>query len=290
MSNFFNRKYKIIIGNEKDGGLEIVDLRVSFNVELSLVGYPNMAEIKIYNLNKQNRNKIKKEFTKIFLNAGYSDNLSLIFSGDIVNVTHEKKEADWITVLYCGDTIKTINSSTINKTLPAGQTTESIFNELVSNMKDVTKGVTDGLKDCMTKKMSLLRGLVLSGSVKEWLDKLSKNCGFDYSINNGVIETTYKDRPFSDEPALIIEQNNGMIGSPEVTEIGIKVKSLLLPNIKLGRKIEIKSISAKINVGNMIYRKIPPIAGEGTYFAYKINHIGDTMSDDWFTQIEGKNF
>ena len=52
MSNFFNRKYKIIVGNEKDGGLEIVDLRVSFNVELSLVGYPNMAEIKIYNLNK----------------------------------------------------------------------------------------------------------------------------------------------------------------------------------------------------------------------------------------------
>lgn len=273
MSNFFNRKYKIIIGNEKDGGLEIVDLRVSFNVELSLVGYPNMAEIKIYNLNKQNRNKIKKEFTKIFLHAGYSDNLSLIFSGDIVNVTHEKKESDWITVLYCGDSIKTINSSIINKTLPAGQTTESIFNELVSNMKDVTKGVTDGLKDCMTKKMSLLRGLVLSGSVKEWLEKLSKNCGFDYSINNGVIETTSKDRPFSDEPALIIKQDNGMIGSPEVTEIGIKVKSLLLPNMKLGRKIEIKSI-----------------IGEGTYFAYKINHIGDTMNNDWFTKIEAKNF
>ena len=81
-----------------------------------------------------------------------------------------------------------------------------------------------------------------------------------------------------------------MIGSPELTEVGVKVKSLMLPQIKLGRRIEIQSTSAKINIGNLVFRKIPPTIGVGTYRADKIRHVGDTHSNDWFTDIEGRNF
>lgn len=290
MANFFNRKAKLVVGSPDAGGLEIIELRISFNVELSLVGFPSTATIQVYNLNKSNRNKIREEFTKIFLYAGYEENVSLIFSGDLINVTHEKQGPDWITNLFCGDAMKSINNSTVSKTLPPGQTTESIFNELVNEMEGVTKGVTEGLKDCITKKRSLLRGLVLSGNVKDWLDKLSENCGFDYSINNDVIETTVKDKPLSDDPIIEIRQDNGMIGSPELTEIGVKVKSLMIPQLKLGRQIEVKSISAKINVGNLVFRKIPATIGEGIYRADKIQHIGDTRGNDWFTNIEARKF
>lgn len=290
MADFFNREAKIMVGDPNIGGLEIIDLRISFNVELSLVGFPNVASIQVYNLNKSNRNKIKKEFTKIRLYAGYESNTSLIFIGDLVNVTHEKNGPDWITNLFCGDALKAINTSTVNKTLPPGQTTESIFNELVGEMEGITKGLTEGLKDCITKKRSLLRSLVLSGNVKEWLDKLAQNCGFDYSINNDVIETTVKNQPLNDDPILEIRQDNGMIGSPELTEVGVKVKSLLLPQLKLSRRIEVKSISAKINIGNLIFRKIPATIGEGVYRADKIQHVGDTRGNDWFTNIEARKF
>ena len=290
MADFFIREARLIVGDPMIGGLEIIDLRISFNVELSLVGFPSTASIQVYNLSASSRNKIKEEFTKIFLYAGYQGNVPLIFSGDLVNVTHEKQGPDWITNLFCGDAIRTINNSTVNKTLPPGATTESIFDELVGEMEGVTKGVTEGLKDCLTKKRSLLRGLVLSGNVKDWLDKLSQNCGFDYSINNDVIETTVKDKPLNDEPAVIIKQDNGMIGSPELTEVGVKVKSLLIPQIKLGRRIEVQSISAKINIGNLIFRKVPATVGIGTYRADKINHTGDTRGNEWSTSIEARNF
>lgn len=290
MSDFFIREARLIVGDPGIGGLEIKDLRFSFVVELSLVGYPNMANIKVYNLKKSNRNLIKEEFTKIFLYAGYKDNAPLIFSGNIVNITHEKVGPDWISNLFCGDALKTINESTINKTLPPGATTESIMDELVGQMEGVTKGVTEGLKDCLTKKRSLLRGLVLSGNVKDWLTKLSQNCGFDYSINNDVLETTVKGKPLNDEPPVIVSQETGMIGSPELTEVGLKVKSLLLPHLKLGRRIEIKSISNKINIGNLIFRKVPPTLGEGTYRIDKITHSGDTRENNWFSEIDGRNF
>jgi len=290
MANFFIRKVRLIVGEPGSGGLEITDLRISFNIELSLVGYPSTGSIQIYNLNKSNRNKIKEEFTKIYLYAGYEESIALIFSGNIVNVTHEKNGTDWITNLFCGDAIQSINSSTINKSLPPGQTTESIFNELIGQMDGVTKGVTEGLKDCLTKKRSLLRRLVLTGNVKDWLDKLAQNCGFDYSINNSVIETTTKDKPLTDEPSIELSQSNGMIASPELTEVGIKVKSLLLPQLKLGRRIEIKSISSKINIGNLIFRKVPTTVGVGIYRTDKINHVGDTHSNDWFSNIEARKF
>lgn len=290
MANFFLREANLTVGDPELGGLKITDLRIAFNVELSLVGFPNIASIQVYNLSKSNRNLIKEEFTKVFLNAGYEGDAPLIFSGNLINVTHEKNGPDWVTNLFCGDAIKSINESTVNKTLPPGATTENIMNELVAEMDGVTKGLTEGLKDCLTKKRSLLRGLVLSGNVKEWLEKLSQNCGFDYSINNDVLETTVKGKPLNDEPVLIIKQDNGMIGSPELTEVGVKVKSLMLPQIKLGRRIEIQSTSAKINIGNLVFRKIPPTIGVGTYRADKIRHIGDTHSNDWFTDIEGRNF
>ena len=290
MTSFFLREAQLIVGEPGTGGLEITDLRFSFIVELSLVGFPNMATIKIYNLKKSNRNLIQEEFTKIFLYAGYQGNVPLLFSGNIVNVTHEKEGPDWITTLFCGDGIKTINESTINKTLPAGATTESLLDELIGQMDDVTKGVTEGLKDCLTGKRSLLRSIVLAGNVKDWLNKLSENCGFDYSINNDVLETTTKGKPLNDEPPVIITQANGMLGSPELTEVGLKVRSLLLPQLKLGRRIEIQSISSKINIGNLIFRKIPPTIGEGVYRIDKITHAGDTRENDWFTDIDGRNF
>jgi len=290
MAKFFIREANLIVGEPGTGGLEIKDLRFSFVVELSLVGYPNMANIRIFNLNKSNRNLIKEQFTKIFLYAGYQGNVPLIFSGNIVNVTHEKVGPDWITNLFCGDSIKTFNQSTINKTLPPGATTESLLDELVGQMDGVTKGVTEGLKDCLTGKRSLLRSIVLSGNVKDWLEKLSQSCGFDYSINNDILETTTKGKPLNDEPIVTISQANGMIGSPELTEVGVQVKSLMIPFLKLGRRIEIKSISSKINIGNLIFRKVPPTLGEGVYRADKITHTGDTRENDWFTQIDARNF
>jgi len=165
--NFFGRQVKILIKQ-----LSIEDLRVKFNVEKSLVGYPNKANIQIYNMSVSSRQEIEEENIEVKLHAGY-ENPPLLFSGNIVNVLHQKQGVDWITTLYCGDAIKDINDSIINKTLAPGATTETIFNELVESMEGVTKGITKGLTNCISGKQSLLRSLQLTGNVKDWLKKIA---------------------------------------------------------------------------------------------------------------------
>lgn len=269
----------------------ISGLRINFKVEKSLVGYPNLANIKIYNLSESNRNKIEEVDLKIQLFAGYEDvsNL-LLFDGDVINVVHMKNGTDWISEIFAQDGAKILNSSTINKTLPAGTTTEQIYNELISQMDGISKGITEGIRNCLSGKQSLLRSLQLSGNIKDWLDKIAKDCGFEYSINEGIIETTQTNIPLSDVPPVIINQGSGMIGSPEKTEIGINVKNLLLPELKLGRTVKVESISEKINIGNLFFRKAPAIRNQGTYRIDKLTHIGDTHDNPWETEILGRVF
>jgi len=282
----FNRVLKVVFPD-----LVVEDLRVIFKVEKSLVGYPNLANVKIYNLSEDSRNKIEKKGLKLQLFAGYKDvSLSLLFDGDIVNVVHQKLGTDWVSECFCADGINVLSSATINKSMPAGTTTSQIFDTLQSQMKGIVKGTTKGLKNCLSGKKSLLRELQLTGNVKDWLDKIAKDCGFEYSINDGVIETTPKGLPLSDVPPITINQGSGMIGSPERTETGVNVKNLLLPELKLARTIKIESISEKINAGNLFFKKVPPIRNKGIYRINKITHSGDTHGNTWESHIEAINF
>ena len=81
-----------------------------------------------------------------------------------------------------------------------------------------------------------------------------------------------------------------MIGSPERSDVGINVKNLLLPGLKLGRRFEIKSISEKINAGNLFFRKVPAIKNGGVYRIDKLVHVGDTHDNMWETRINGRIF
>jgi len=282
------RSAKVLIPNIN---FEIIDLRIVFNIEKSLVGYPNLGNIKIYNLSESSRNKIEEESLRVQLFAGYEDeSVPLVFDGDIINVVHLKNGTDWITEIFAADGVNILSQSTINKTIAAGATTEDIYNELLGQMQGISKGITEGIQNCLSGKRSLLRELQLSGNVKDWLDKIAKDCGFEYSINDGVIETFPTGQPVSDVPPLIINQANGMIGSPERTEIGINVTNFLLPALKLGRTIKVESISEKINIGNLFFRKIPPVRNEGVYRIDKIIHTGDTRDNTWESKIQARVF
>ncbi len=281
-----NRKIELTIENYP---YVITDLRVAFKVEKSLIGNPNMAEIFVYNLSGKTRDQISQKNLSVQLKAGYEDEgTPLIFSGQITNSLPVKQGPDWITKIYALDSKEALKGS-VNTTLGPGATTRSILNTLVSNMENVTAGIVEGVENCLSGKQSLLRSLQLSGNIRELLDKLAKNCGFEYSVNEGVLETTQEDFALDDVPPFYINQSSGMIGSPEKTEVGLNVENLLLPALKLARKIHVKSISTSINVGNTYFMEVPKIQNEGIYRIDKITHIGDTHGNEWKTQIVGRN-
>lgn len=148
--------------------VSVEDLRINFRVEKSLIGYPNLATIRIYNLKESTRQEIKEEGLLVRLFAGY-DETPLLFSGDIINVIHRYEQPDWITEIYGGDAFRSWNTSTINKTVTAGATQAQIFDEYADSLIGIIKGITEGITRCISGKRSLLRGAQLKGNVKDGL-------------------------------------------------------------------------------------------------------------------------
>jgi hypothetical protein len=270
--------------------LVVEHLRIKFEIDKTLVGTPNLCKLEIYNLNESNRNKIKDKYQNIEIYAGYEDNMPLIFKGQIRTVNSVYSGVDWVTIIYAGDGALALETAKVNKTFPAGTNTDTMVGALITELGavgGVAKGQLEGIKKCLSGKASLLKTLIMSGGVKEWLDILAKNCGFTYSVNDGVIETNTKGTSLKDEPEFIINQKSGMIGSPEITEVGASCTVYLRGELKLARRFKIESISATLNVGNQNYRKVNKTIGENTYMIQSIKHIGDTHSNDWKTEITG---
>ena len=278
---YFLRKYKL-----KLAGTEISEYRINFKVDKSLVGFPNLANIKIYNA-PENVKKLLKQGDKIELYAGYENNIGLIFKGEVVNINSMYLKPDFIFEIYAGDAHKALTSAKINKTLKAGATTETIYNTLIDSLHGVSKGLTEGLKDCISKKRSLLKAIILSGGVKEWLDKISATCGFDYAVDDGVISTVAKNKALNSGNPFLISQATGMLGSPDQTEIGMNVTTLLNHSFRLGHTFKISSMSSTLNVGNLMFRKVKKHSSNALYRINNISHTGDSRDGDWKSELTG---
>ena len=80
------RRCSLLVGPKEGGALELGELRVAFTVKVSEQETPNSASIRVYNLSEATAGRIRKEFTRVILQAGYQGNCSVIFDGNITKV------------------------------------------------------------------------------------------------------------------------------------------------------------------------------------------------------------
>ena len=280
-------------------------LRFDFTVEKSAVGYPNLANIKIYNLNQDHREYLANNLSPILFYVGHGEDITsakLLFKGTIINCFNRKEGVDWITDIYARDGGLELDAAVIADTIPAGSTPEQMFSQLISAVPNTIASSISKIGNCINPKGDSLlyqfsemydKNISVVGNVKAWLLKLAHDCGFDWHISEGVAEATPKDAPIIDEtPLVTISQNTGMIGMPERTNVGIIARHLLLPELKVFRRIKIEHISETINVGNLYFLDVKtlPLPTDGIYRINKVIHTGDTHTDTWQTEIHAGIF
>ena len=258
----FGRVCQLIVG--KDGsGIKISELRMRFDIKKSSDENPNTAKIEIYNLNPEHQNQLLKEWADIQLLAGYQGTERLIFSGQIRTATPKIQGTDRIITIESGDGDREILRGFVNKTLTKGCTA----NQVVAACQSSMFGVPNAHKDSLDTVYS--RGRVLSGRASDVLTKQTKQDGAQWSIQDGQMLLLKGDnvRP---NAVWLINQSTGMLGSPEPTQDGLKVRTLLNPAYLIGGVAKIDSL---------IY--------QGGIRIESINHKGDTHSDEWVSELEG---
>ena len=268
MSRQYGRRYELQIGSDSQS-VVINNLQISFFVDKTITDEPNKSKIEIYNLNLENRNKlINKEFKKVVLFAGY-DEPRLVFAGEINNAYTTRKDLDYITTLECGDGQTDYAKTKIYTTLKAGTKESDVVKNCLDKMKKTNKGAID-----LPKEKTYQRAKILCGKPREFLKVIAKNNNANWHILDGNLNILPKDKVLSNTDGFVLSLDTGMIGSPEISDDGLKVSCLLNPKLNIGGLVRVKSILSEY---------------DGDYKIIKLSHSGDFLGDTWKTDLTVQN-
>lgn len=265
----FGRVATLTVGPPGAQGRVWTGLRIQFHVHKTGDASPNKAEVTITNLAQDARRYLEHggrysgaPAYAVILSAGYQGDAKQILSARLELATSEHQRADWETHLSTLDGAIERRSIVISKTFGPKTSEESIIRE-VANAMGVTLGTLKGFSKKQTN-----HGRSLTGAAAYELDKLCASQKVRWSITDGVLHIL----PYGsalNPTAIVVSPATGMIGSPQKTERGVKVESLLRGEANPGRLIRLQS--AEIN---------------GDYVVEDVIHEGDTHGELWRSTIE----
>lgn len=284
MARQYKRAYQLTIVPSDGEARVITDLRINFEITKSILSFPNLCRLNIYNPSGDTLAALQKKFTKVILNAGYEGDIRLLFKGDIRNVYQSRSGVDRLVTIYAGDGERDWQNATFNKTFTENVTVSSAIQEVLKTFKEVTLGAIGGLPEVADK----LRGQTLSGSSKDILDELASEYGFNWNIQDGEVITTPAESPLEGDEAVVVSAATGMVGTPTITEIGANVSTLLNPRLLPNRAFKIESVNADIQLGNLFFRQAKRTSAEGTYKIQEVVFKGDSREGDWLSSVKGR--
>lgn len=283
----YGRKIDLIVFGTDFNGLNLSELRIKFSVKRSNTMTPNMADIRVYNLEEKTALRIRDEFKRVILQAGYEGNYGVIFQGNIKQVILGRESAtDTFIDIIAGDGDFAYNFSIVNSTLAAGSTQGDQANMLIGTMN--SKGVTAGhVGDMPSEKLP--RGKVLYGTSRDYLRNIAQTTDKSWSIQDEKV-TFVSNKSYLPGERVVLTSKTGMIGTPQQTNEGVNVKCLLNPNIKVNGLIQIDNASVekfKINltVPNSAANIPASLTADGVYFVFVIQYDGDTRDVVWYSSL-----
>lgn len=284
----FGRKCTLLVAKTSTGeALDLSALRIKFVVKRSDTLTPNCADIRVYNLNLETAHLIKKEFSKVILQAGYESNYGVIFKGNIKQVIlGRESQTDTFIDIIAGDGDLAYNFSIVNTTLAKGST--KAMQVVAASAPMAKNGVTPGFTGILPPG-ALPRGKVMYGAAKDHLRSIANSSGFGCSIQDEQINFVSQKGYL---PGIVVTLNSqtGLIGTPQQTNAGVNCKCLLNPKLRINGQVLINESSIELLKINLSVpgtaASIPaPLSSDGIYSILVVEHSGDTRGNDWYSSL-----
>lgn len=287
----YGRACTLLVATKAGEGLDLSSLRIKFSIKKSDAQTPNTAEIRIYNLADETAHAIRKEFTRVTLQAGYGSHVGVIFDGTIKQTKMGRENGtDSYLDIAASDGDAAYNYAIVNTTLAAGATQRDQVGISLGAMAghDVGQG---SLADLSPSKLP--RGKVLYGMARDYLRHSARASETSWSIQDlkiqfvpltGVLPTQM----------VILNSKTGLVGTPEQTEDGIKVRCLLNPLLKVGGKIHLNEKDvAEAAFPDAAKKKesltkpvtLVKIEHDGLYRLLVVEYTGDSRGAEWYADL-----
>lgn len=278
LTELYMRKYRIIAS-----GVDISNLHCVFSILKTMSSEPNKSTLQIYNLSTKTRNSITSG-KRIVIEAGYeSGQYGLIYDGDIIVVVNSGMNGkDKLTQIIAQDGDLFLNSGFINASYSKGQKSIDYFKQSVGAVGGETDAVTSE-----AKSSALPRGKVMFGSTSDYMRQFAKNEDALFFIDDGKINLVKAADPPRGQ-VVSLSPNSGLIGTPELSEDGIKGKCLLNPMIKLNGLVHIDNQYVEMSSNFALASHVSGGGfSTGIYKIIQFTHTGDNRGNDWYTDFIG---
>jgi hypothetical protein len=309
----FGRKIILTVADSAGNALDLSAFRITFNVRRGDFQNPNSADVRIYNLANNTATKIRNEYTKITLSAGYQSNLGLIFQGTIKQTRLGRiDQKDSYVDITAADSDGIYNYSTMAVSLAAGNLPTNAVSIMLQSMAKAAadeQNVYGTMEPIVTaaglmgyqpgfEPVASLRGRVFYGMTRDELRDFAKTNNCSWSIQDGKIVFIPLNNYIPGE-AYVISPTSGLIGIPEQTQAGINMRILLNANIKVGATVQLEySIVNSLRLGldfnsggsnpggeNAVLLQQIKVSRYGLYYVMVANHSGDTRGNTWYTDL-----
>lgn len=244
-------------------------------VEIQRPGFParDNAKISITGINQEDLDALTflafrpltfAQNNKVSIFAGdEKEGMSLAFMGDIVTSVPNYNAAPDVVLeieamagYYAG--LLAVPPYTFKGSIPAASVLEQVCNE--AGFVFVNEGETKSILNPYLK-----------GSPVQKIISLANSYDLNIVLNGETL--TLKTAEGNTQVVAVLSSSSGMIGYPDFTSNGIKVKSEFLPQVQVGNQIEVKSIVPKAS---------------GRWNITSLSHsLGAHMDNaPWFTTID----
>lgn len=287
---YFDRKVRVSFDGISIPPVE--KLRVAFQVDKDDGEHANRGTVRIYNLRASSRSALARAFPvetpfvepviKCYLFTGYGDRLVQLIAGEVLSATNVRVGPDWITEIEVFTGIQAATMSNIQVSYDGKTTAKKIINDLLAPIGVDIRFTEDAEKAVQGKTVS---DYSTSGlSIYETNNFLSRyNLAFvieDDGIGLVYVRNQPRENSRDQRSENTFNQESGLIGTPKVTRTGVQFRALLRPTVKVLQRIYVESQTINATLQNE-----SKLASE--YFVTGVKHIGDTHSEDWYSEIIG---
>ncbi|MDE2290464.1 MAG: hypothetical protein KGL53_00160, partial [Elusimicrobia bacterium] len=282
----FQRAARLTVGN-LDGstafqtsfipGSSVPGLRVSFQIKRSLRQEPASAHIKLYNASRDHRAQMKIRYAPVVLEAGYTNTIGRIFSGQARYIDHAREGPDWVTSIECGDGEVAYRYARFVESYAPGTSVLQVAQRLIAAIGPMTAASAAVLEGALTDQFA--RGYSVRGTAAQELHALLSGRGLAFSVQHGKVQVL-QDGQATTDTAVLLTPDTGLLGSPEhgtpdpseprSASRTLKFRCLIQPTLNPGGLVQIKSQSA-----------------QGLLRVLSIETSGDTHGGDWAMTCEG---
>lgn len=240
--NKFNRNYSLTI--KIPNALPIVitpPFTIEFDITRNTLTSANVCQVRLYNLSALHRSQIRFNTYEygtpnysITLLAGYGDNLSVIFTGNITQAWSVREGINFITQIECFDGGFAFVNSTTNSNFAAGTPLNTVIKSIMGDLIGVSVGsIGTSYTGIVT------RGNTYSGNSAEILDQLT---GGGFFVDQGKANALGNNEYIVSLTApLIISAESGLLGTPLRERDLLRFDMLFEPALNVGTQIQLIS-------------------------------------------------